>query len=247
MRIAALYDIHGNLPALEAVLHDIQQAQVDQIVVGGDVIPGPMPYETLQRLRAVEIPTRFIMGNGDFEVLQQMAGTLPDTVPERLQEILRWVAQQLPPEDVQVLSGWADTIKLAVDGLGDALFCHATPRNNTEVFTRQTSEARLLPVFAGVTVPLVVCGHTHMQFDRTIGPVRVVNAGSVGMPYGRPGARWLLLGPQVEFRRTDYDLAQAAEQIRRTGYPQAQDFADNNVLSRPSEAEALQTFTQWEL
>ena len=96
-------------------------------------------------------------------------------------------------------------------------------------------------------MPLVVCGHTHMQFDRTIGGVRVVNAGSVGMPFGEPGAYWLLLGPNIQFQRTTYDLAKAAERIRATNYPQAQDFAARNVLQPPSETEMLEAFSKVEL
>ena len=83
-----------------------------------------------------------------------------------------------------------------------------------------------------------------MQFDRTIGKIRVVNAGSVGMPFGKPGAYWLLLGPDVQLRHTPYDLAQAAERIRDTEYPQAQDFAARNVLQPPAEREMLETFSK---
>ena len=97
-------------------------------------------------------------------------------------------------------------------------------------------------VFAGVSEDVVVCGHTHMQFDRHIGTVRVVNAGSVGMPYAAPGAYWLLLGPTVELRFTPYDRNVAADCIRKSAYPAAQDFAENNVLSPPTEAEAIAVF-----
>jgi diadenosine tetraphosphatase ApaH/serine/threonine PP2A family protein phosphatase len=114
---------------------------------------------------------------------------------------------------------------------------------NLEVFTRLTPEDRLLPVFEGLDVPVVICGHTHMQFDRTVGSARVVNAGSVGMPYGAPGAYWLLLGPDVRLRRTPYDLARAAERIRDTTYPQAEEFAAGNVLRPPSEGGILAAFT----
>ncbi len=88
----------------------------------------------------------------------------------------------------------------------------------------------LVPVFEGTNAALVVCGHTHMQFDRMIAGVRVVNAGSVGMPIGRPGADWLLLGPEVQLRHTAYDLEKAAARIRETAYPQAQKFAETCVL-----------------
>ena len=120
------------------------------------------------------------------------------------------------------------------------LFCHATPRNDTELFTRATPDDRLAPVFAGVDASLVICGHTHMQFDRMVGSVRVVNAGSVGMPFAPPpGAYWLLLGPGVQLRHTAYDVVKAAARIRETTFPQAEDLAVRYVLQPPSEAESL--------
>ena len=247
MRIAAIYDIHANLPALEAVLRDIRQAKVDQIVVGGDVLPGPMPRETIARLLDLDIPVQFIQGNGDREVLAVMRGTETGAVPEQFREAMRWNAQQLHPEDQQLLASWPKTRHVKIHGIGEVLFCHATPRSDTEVFTRLTPEDCLLPLFEGLNVPLVVCGHTHMQFDRTIGKVRVVNAGSVGVPYGEPGAYWLLLGSNVQFRHTSYDLTKAADRIRGTNYPQAQDFAAHNVLQPPSEREILKVFTKAEL
>ena len=113
--------------------------------------------------------------------------------------------------------------------------------------TRLTPEDRLAEILEQVNEPLVVCGHTHMQFDRAIGRVRVVNAGSVGMPFGEPGAYWLLLGPDVRFRHTPYDLTKAAERIRDTEYPQAQDFAAHSILKPPSEGETLEMFSRTEL
>jgi len=157
---------------------------------------------------------------------------------------MRWVAQELDPEHEPLLAGWPATLRVQIDGLGEVLFCHATPRSDTEVFTRLTPADLLLPIFEGLDVPVVVCGHTHMQFDRTIGSLRILNAGSVGMPFGEPGADWLLLGPDAELRHTSYDLAQAAERIRGTKYPQAREFAERNVLQPPSEKEILEAFTR---
>lgn len=247
MRVAAIYDVHGNLPALEAVLEDIRQADVELVVVGGDVLPGPMPRETLACLKHLAMPVQFIQGNGEREVLAQLAGTETGVVPERFREVMRWVAQQVDAEDERLLSSWPETLRVEIRGLGEVLFCHATPRSDTEVFTRLTPEDRLSPVFEGIDVPVVVCGHTHMQFDRTIGGTRVVNAGSVGMPFGEPGAYWLLLGPDVQLRRTRYDLGKAAERIRDTDYPQAHEFAAQNVLRPPSEGEMLEVFARSEL
>jgi putative phosphoesterase len=249
MRVAAIYDIHANLPALEAVLQDIRRAEVDRIVVGGDVLPGPMPREAITCLLGLDVPVQFIQGNGDREVLARMRGVETGTVPEKFREVMGWVARQLHPEDERLLAGWPKTLRVHVDGLGEVLFCHATPRNDTEIFSRLTPEDRLLPVFAGVDAAVVVCGHTHMQFDRTIAGIRVLNAGSVGMPFGEPGAYWLLLGPPsgTELRHTSYDLARAAERIAATEYPQARDFAQRNVLQPPSEEESLAAFSRVEL
>jgi putative phosphoesterase len=250
MRVAAIYDIHANLPALEAVLEDIRRGEVDQVVVGGDVLPGPMPRETIACLRALEIPVQFIHGNGDREALARMRGMETEwyrSAPEQWREPVRWNAEQLHSEDEKLLAAWPGTLRMEIRGLGEVLFCHATPRNDTEIFTRLTPEERLLPIFAGLNVAMVVCGHTHMQFDRTIAGIRVLNAGSVGMPFGKPGAYWLLLESGVELRRTRYDLAKAAKRIRGTKYPQAEDFAARNVLQPPSEEKTLEAFARAEL
>ncbi|HKP03897.1 MAG TPA: metallophosphoesterase family protein [Chthoniobacterales bacterium] len=247
MRVAAIYDIHGNLPALEAVLAEIRQVNADEIVVGGDVVPGPMPRETLDRLLDLDLPARFLQGNGDRVVLGAMRGEEPGEVPEPFREQIRWNARQLTAAHQKVLATWPKTIRMKVEGLGDVLFCHATPRNDTDVFTRLTPEKRLLPLFQNLDVDFVVCGHTHMQFERIIGGVRVINAGSVGMPFGEPGGYWVLLGPEIQLRNTSYDLAKAAERIRTTSYPQACSFADRNVFGPPSEAEMLGAFGRVEL
>jgi predicted phosphodiesterase len=159
---------------------------------------------------------------------------------------MRWSAEQVP-EYESLLASWPKTLQLKIDGLGKVLFCHGTPRSETELFTRLTAETRLLPLFEELNANLVVCGHTHMQFDRRIGKTRVVNAGSVGDPYGEPGAYWLLLGPDVQLRRTDYDLSKAAERIRGTQYPQAQEFAAHSVLQPASEKEMLDLYSTAEV
>jgi putative phosphoesterase len=247
MPVAVIYDIHGNLPALEAVIQDFRQAELDHVVVGGDVLPGPMPSETIACLLDLDLPVQFIRGNGEREVLAQMAGADTHTVPEQFREVMRWVAQELQPEHEQLVADWPATLCLEIRGLGEVLFCHATPRSDVEVFTRLTPEDRLLPIFEGLNVPLVICGHTHMQFDRRIGKIRVVNAGSVGMPFGEQGAYWLLLGPNIELRHTPYDFAKAAERIRATKYPQARDFAARHILRPPSEEEMLDVFARADL
>lgn len=242
MRIAALYDIHGNLPALDAVLDDIRRVHVDRIVIGGDVLPGPLPRATLDRLARIEIPTSYIMGNGDREVIGHLRG-VASSIPDSFRRVIVWTGQQLVPGDVEWIASWPATSLLNVSGLGEVLFCHATPRNDVEIFTRASSDQVVLPMFAGSGAPTVVCGHTHMQFDRMFGATRVVNPGSVGMPFAEPGAYWALLGPSVELRRTLYDFEAAANVIAASDYPEGKQFAATNVLSPPSEHEMLERMT----
>jgi predicted phosphodiesterase len=259
-RVAALYDIHANLPALDAVLEDVRKADITDIVVGGDVLPGPMPRETFERLLKVGIPTHFIHGNGDLAVLAQMVGartgggsvtywgTISGKKPdESIVDVFRWTAAQLSADYEAYLAAWPKILELSIEGLGRVLFCHSTPRSETEGFTRLTAESVLLPLFEPLGVDVVVCGHTHMQFDRLVGRTRVVNAGSVGAPFGEPAAYWLLVGPHIQFRRTSYDLYEAAARIRATSYPQSEKFALESVLSPPSEETMLNVFRPYEL
>jgi putative phosphoesterase len=244
-RVAALYDIHGNLPALAAVLAEVEREGVDLVVVGGDVLPGPMPRECLDRLLTLRSPVECIYGNGEVAILDEAAGREP-RVPAQFRDGIRWNAAQLDRAQPGWLGHWPKTFQVMVVGIGQVLFCHGTPRDENEIFTRMTPDESVQAMFEAVDAALVVCGHTHMQFDRTVGRVRMVNAGSVGMPFGEPGAYWLLLGPGVELRRAGYDFEAAAAQIRLTNYPGAEQFASNNVLNPPSEEQMLKMMSATE-
>lgn len=242
MRIAALYDVHGNLPALEAVLAEIAGLAIDRIIVGGDVLPGPHPRECLGSIRALSVPVECIRGNGENDVLDVLGGRSVNRVPEPVRGILRWTAEVLEPEDLEFLATWADTAALETRELGSVLFCHATPDSDADIFTSRTPDERVLTLLGSPDADVVVCGHTHMQFDRRVGDLRVVNAGSVGMPFGEPGAYWALLGSGIELRRTAYDIEAAARRIRASDYPPADEFADRYVLRPPAEDEMLSLF-----
>jgi putative phosphoesterase len=223
-RVAALYDIHANLPALDAVLAEADAA--DLVVVGGDFSHGPLPAETVDRLRGLGDRVRFIRGNADREVGREDA----------------WQRGPLGPERLEFLAGLPETLTVAVEGLGSVLFCHGSPRSDEEILTAVTPDDRMGRILSGVAEQVVVCGHTHHQFDRVAHGIRVVNAGSVGMPYeGRPGAFWAMLGPDVELRSTVYDLDMAEVAILASGFPGAEELVDT-LRSPPAADEVARHF-----
>ena len=233
MRVAALYDVHANLPAVKTVLAKVD---ADTILVGGDAVLGPMPKETLSLLR--DRGATFIRGNCDREV------ATPGEGEELWTRRARWAHEQLDDEELAFLGDLPHPLPMEVDGLGEVLFCHGSPRSDEEILTAITPPKRLDPILDGVTQNLVVCGHTHAQFDRLVGDRRLVNAGSVGMAYeGEPGiAAWALLGPTVELRRTGYDVEAAAALVRETGFPGADELVNEALLHPPSAEEVTAHF-----
>ena len=243
MRVAAISDIHGNLPALEAVLAEVDRERPDLMVFCGDVASGPMPAETIDLLLTLQ-GARFVRGNADRGLIEQFDGKPRSDMAGPFAD---WCASQITRRHRDFLAAFEDSVVIeGVDGLGRVLFCHASPRNDTDVFTVKSPAERVRMLLAGVDANVVVCGHTHMQFDRMVDRIRVVNAGSVGMPYGRPGAYWAKLGPDVDLRRTDYDREGAAERVRAKDWDQAEEFAASNVLSAPSIEQAMEFMGQME-
>lgn len=215
--VAVLNDIHGNLPALESVLADLDTEPVDAIVCGGDVLWGPYQSECLALLRSRD--ARFLTGNSERDVLAA------------IDDQYAWCAARLSDEERQFVAAWPATINLEIERLGRVLFCHGSPRSDEEMLTILTPEPAAAEALAGVDADLVVIGHTHHQFDRQIGTRRLVNAGSVGLPYeGEAGAYWALLGPDVTFRQSHYDVAAAAERLRASGMPGFDDLLPESLL-----------------
>lgn len=243
MRIAALADIHGNLPALEAVLEEVRSAAPDLVVVCGDVASGPMPAQTIRLLMGLT-EVRFVSGNADrglVEAFDHQSG------PEWSGPFGEWCSRQITRDDRNFLAEFEATVLVEnVEGLGRALFCHGSPRSDVEIMTVETPDERIRAFTAGLDVDVVVCGHTHMQFDRRVDRLRIVNPGSVGMPYGESGAYWAVLGPDVQMRRTAYDLEAAATRIRALDWPVAEAFALENVLTVPSREAAMSSMRETE-
>jgi putative phosphoesterase len=218
VKVAALYDVHAMPHALEAALRAAESERVDLVLFGGDLIGGPFPRRALELARSVE--ARFVRGN-------------IERAPEP------WDEEQLNADDLRWLAELPVTLPL--DGV---LYCHATPLDDTAITTVFTPDELLQERFAGYDERVVVIGHTHHQFDRTVEGARVVNAGSVGMPYeDRIAAFWAVVDEgQASFRATPFDVERAAAEIRASGWPGAGAFVAENLLAAPSRAAAVEFF-----
>jgi predicted phosphodiesterase len=247
MGVVVLADVHGVFPALEAVLAEPDVVEAERIVLAGDIATGPQPVETLDLLVSLGKRVVWVRGNADRELVsayrEPSDGPHEKNSPEELTE---WAARQLRPDQVELLDTLPTTVTLDVDGLGPVLFCHATPRDDEEMVLVDSPIARWSAVLTGVPeeVRTIVCGHTHMPFARQVDRRLVVNAGSVGMPYGAPGASWALLVPGgVQLRRTYFDTTQAADDlIKQSSYPHVDAWADEYLRTNYSDTEALEAF-----
>jgi putative phosphoesterase len=237
-RVAVISDVHGNAPALEAVLAELAALDVDLIVSCGDLLAGPLPVETAALLEPLGDRIRHVRGNADREVMAVYdGGTSPFDGPTHAGKVIG-------ERERALLDTFAPTIVLEVEGLGGVCFCHGTPDSDEVILTYLTSDERLSAALADAPAPTVIGGHTHMQVDRTVGGRRYVNAGSVGMPYeGTPGAYWALLGPDVEHRRTPYEIDVATAMILGSGMVGADEFA-GIITAPPGREETARTFEE---
>jgi predicted phosphodiesterase len=205
--LGVLYDIHGNLPALERVLEEAEAAGVDRWLLGGDYgTPSPWPLETLELLKQLPDAT-WIRGNGERWLREP-----PEDRPE-VMESYELFAGGLPEDVVEWLYGLPPQAEL--EGV---LFVHGSPLSDVESFAPEPEEGeeRML---AGVRDRLVVFGHSHQQFRRP-GPdgTDLLNPGSVGMPLdGDRRAAWATFDGDFTFRRTEYDVQRAADAYRALG------------------------------
>lgn len=240
--LAVLSDIHGVLPVLEAVLAEPEVAAADLVVVTGDHASGPQPTEVLDRLAALGERAVLVRGNADRELAAVARGESIQ-VPD---EVVPWAAAQLGPGHLSLLEGLPHPVTLEVEGFGRVLFCHGTPRDDEEVVLVDSRLGRWAEVFAGLPdeVATVVCGHTHMPFVRLVDRRLVINPGSVGMPYGRPGGNWALLRHgAVSLHRSLIDVEDTIERVvAESSYPNRRQWAEYFIRSAASDAEALAVF-----
>lgn len=240
--VAVLSDVHGVLPVLEAVLAEPDVQAADRIVVTGDLAAGPQPTETLQALRDLGERAVLVRGNADRELVALARGE----AIEPPDEISPWAADQLSDADVALLDGLSHPVIIDVAGFGPIVFCHGSPRHDEEVLLVDTRLERWAEAFADLPTECatVVCGHTHMPFMRLVDRRLVINPGSIGMPYGRPGGSWVLLrGGQASLRHTHFDVDRVVARVTAdSSYPDAAAWTDYFLRARASDADALVAF-----
>jgi putative phosphoesterase len=233
MRVAALADVHGNAVALEAVLAELEHERPDLIVSCGDLTWGPLPLETVALLEPWRERLQCVGGNSERELVERK---LIDS------DIAVWEHEQHDqPELAGYLERTQSTVTVEITGVGPTLFCHGSPRSDEECVTVETPAERVAEFTAGVRATCIVTAHTHMQYDRHVGQTRLLNPGSVGLPYEpEPGcAYWALLGPDVELRRTPYDLDAAIERLRAGGMPNFERI-EELMRTPPPQAEVIE-------
>jgi putative phosphoesterase len=247
MRVAVLADIHGNLPALEAVLRDVNAVGADVIVLNGDIADGPMPAQTLDRLEELGERAIWVRGNTDRSLAAAFDGTfqpsgLPTNPPA---EYFTWCAARIGQGHRDRLASMPLKVTLDVDGLGPVAFCHGTARDDNEFILTDSPIGHFQAAFAGITEQTVVLGHTHMPFDRLADRRRFLNPGSVGLHYGHAGAGWALLGPDVVLCRTLYDTQAATGTVLANARDlPGIEFITANMADPASDAEAMAAFTE---
>ncbi len=235
MRVAALADVHGNAPALAAVLEEVEQEAPDLVVFCGDLTWGSLPRETLALVRSLGTRARFVRGNADRALSELRDGEI-----EQPSEREQWMLAHHREGDLAFLARFEHTVSVEIDGLGPTCFCHGSPRSDEECVTERTPTERVREFMAGRNENVVVTAHVHIQYDRTVDGVRLLCPGSVGLPYedGRC-AYWALLGPDVELRRTEYDVEAAVALMRATDDPSVEQIVEL-MLHPPSRDDVIE-------
>lgn len=242
-RIAVLSDTHGVLSCLDAVLAEPDVESADTVVVTGDIAAGPQPTQVLDRLLELGDRVRLVRGNADRDLVTAARGGQP---PEGTPPVDLWAAAQLSDAHVELLAGLEHPVTLDLDGVGEVLFCHGTPRDDNEVVLVDTRPSRWAEVLKDVpdTVKIVCCGHTHVPFARLMDRRWIINSGSTGMPYGSTGVPWALLDSRgIQLRSTAIEPRHvAASIVSGSEFPAVEDWVQTYVLAPPSDLDALLAF-----
>ena len=242
-RVAVLGDVHANTVALLAVLQELAAENVDLVVWTGDLSWGSEPGETLALVRSVDVSARHVRGNGERALLDLRDGRF-DAPTERE----TWMLAQHTEIDLSFVESFEHSHSVQIQDLGVTYFTHGSPRSDEELLTERTPEKRIREAMREITERVLVTGHTHCQYDREVAGLRALNPGSVGLPYeGRPGAYWALLGPDVQLRRTEYDVEAAVARMRATDDPSVEVIVELMLhpRSREEAIEHAEKFEFW--
>lgn len=240
MRVALISDIHGNLVALDTVLADIHQQNVDQIVCLGDVATlGPKPREVLQRIN--DLNCLCVLGNHDHYLLDP--SILRDYMDAPwFATSVAWCAEQLQEEDFQFLRTFRPLVEVPLDNSQHLLCFHGSPRSNTDIILAMTPPTNVDELLAGHRAPVMAGGHTHLQMMRQHKGIMLINAGSVGMPFEQalfihaprylPWAEYAIVTVRrgvidIDLRRLPVDLEAVRDTARRNSFPDAQEWIKN--------------------
>jgi putative phosphoesterase len=237
MRLALIADIHGNLPALEKVLAELDRQEVNRILCLGDVAVGPQPVETLERIASLGCPT--IMGNWDACMLGEVP-RVDGELAEMLVDACTWSTEQLSSAHRELMRSFQSTVQLAIDDELTLLAFHGSPRSFDDEIFATTPDEELERMLEGREASVFAGGHTHFQMFRRYGEAVVVNPGSVGQPFRSrqpgvmrisPWAEYCLVGADegrltIELRRTSIDVEEFIRTMRHSGMPHAERWAE---------------------
>jgi predicted phosphodiesterase len=221
VRLAVLSDIHGNLPALEAVLADMTTFDVDHVVVAGDSINwGPHSAEVIERI--MQNRWAVIRGNHEFYMLEWERPEVPEY--RRAWTLPRWLNETIPVYWRRIIASLPDTLALHYHGAPPVQVIHASPGDHWRGIYESTTDDEITAMLRDIEPETVIVGHTHLQMQRQSGRWQIVNPGSVGNPLnGIPGAYYMLLegseaGWTPVFRRVEYDRTPVYDAYERLGF-----------------------------
>jgi putative phosphoesterase len=222
MRLAVMSDVHGNLPALEAVLEDLQPVEPDSILVAGDFIGGPQPVEAIRLLRSLD--SWMIRGNSDTGLLRYGLGDAPDAYYTHRQfALLRWAHRHVDQETFGFIRSLPEQRVVEIGGTAPIRLVHGSPRNPSESIFPDRDPAPLDVALSQTSEPVLVCGHTHIPWQVTRDDRLALNPGAVCGPLnGEVCAQYALLTWrdgrwQAEHRAVSYDLEQIRTSFRESG------------------------------
>lgn len=228
MKLAILSDIHGNEQAFKAVLEDISNINITHIVVLGDIsFRGAKPKECLNLVK--DLNAKVIKGNADEWIVRGVKqGEVPEKALSMMQTEQAWAKSKLSDEDLHYLESLPESLEIPLSNQTQLYACHATPNSLFDIIPDQAKNDEFIPfIEANERASYYVYGHIHLPFVRSFSGNKIINTGSVGLPFdGDPRASYVVFNRkdkdvQMQFRRVSYDIEQACTDLDEVGYPES--------------------------